>query len=173
MRAFDGAVDAAFAHLRGHPPVDRIFYSASALGDFSLLWHVIGTARALRSRHELQALRLEVALGLESVAINTGVKSLFSRSRPPREEHERHSLRRPRSSSFPSGHATSGFMAATLLANGRPVGRRGAWYLLAAVVAASRIHVGIHHASDVVAGALIGVGLGHLVMRVWPLPRPG
>jgi membrane-associated phospholipid phosphatase len=58
-------------------------------------------------------------------------------------------------------------MAATLLSEGQPRWRRVGWHGLASVVAASRVHVGIHHPSDVVAGALIGTGLGHLVRRYW------
>ena len=174
VRSFDHAVDAMVArHLRGRPAVDRLFYSASALGDFSLLWHLLGTARALGPRgHQRQALRLTVSLGVESVLVNRGVKSLFRRTRPAWEERtHRHQLRRPRSSSFPSGHATSGFLAATLLADGSRRWR-SLWFGLATIVAASRVHVGIHHASDVVVGAVVGTALGRLVLRVWPLPSP-
>lgn len=167
VAAFDRGVETAFDRLRGRRHVDRLFYTASAVADYSLLWHLAGTGRALFSaRHEREALRLGVALGVESVAINVGVKSLFRRTRPVRRDHERHSLRQPRSSSFPSGHATSGFMAATLLSEGQSRWRRIGWHALASVVAASRVHVGIHHPSDVVAGALIGTGLGHLVRRI-------
>ena len=168
---FDKGVEVTFDVLRGRRHVDRLFYTASALADFSLLWHLVGTGRALCSaRNEREALRLGVALGIESVAINVGVKALFRRTRPSRQEHKRHRLRQPRSSSFPSGHATSGFMAATLLSEGRPLWCRAGWHALASVVAASRVHVGIHHPSDVVAGALIGMGLGHLVRRISPAP---
>jgi hypothetical protein len=170
---FDRMVEGAFAQVRGQRHVDRLFYSASALADFSLLWHLVGTGRALRSdRHAAEGLRLGVALGVESFVVNIGIKSLFRRTRPLRKEHKRHRLRQPRSSSFPSGHATSGFMAATLLADGRSAWSNAGWHAVASVVAASRVHVGIHHPSDVVAGALIGSGLGHLVRRVWPVPRP-
>ena len=75
------------------------------------------------------------------------------------------SLRRPHTSSFPSGHATSGFMAATVLGAGRSTPTKLAWYGVATVVAASRVHVKIHHASDVVGGAVIGLGLGAVVRR--------
>ena len=167
VAAFDSSVEMGFDRLRGRRHLDRLFYSASALADYSLLWHLAGTGRALLSaQHEREALRLGVALGVESVAINVGVKSLFRRTRPRRQEHEHHFLRQPRSSSFPSGHATSGFMAATLLSEGQPRWRRVGWHTLASVVAASRVHVGIHHPSDVVAGVLIGTGLGHLVRRI-------
>lgn len=168
---FDRGVEVTFDLLRGRRHVDRLFYTASALADFSLLWHLVGTGRALCSaRNEREALRLGVALGIESVAVNVGVKALFRRTRPTRQQHKRHRLRQPRSSSFPSGHATSGFMAATLLSEGRPLWCRAGWHVLASVVAASRVHVGIHHPSDVVAGALMGMGVGHLVRRISPAP---
>jgi membrane-associated phospholipid phosphatase len=41
---------------------------------------------------------------------------------------------------------------------------------VAAVVATSRVHVGIHHASDVAAGAALGLVLGRVALKVWPLP---
>ena len=170
---FDRVVDSAFDRLRGRRHVDRLFYSASSLADFSLVWHLVGTGRALRSDSlAREALRLWVALGIESFAVNVGVKALFRRARPLRREHKRHHLRQPRSSSFPSGHATSAFMAADLLSHGRTGWSRAGWHVLASVVAASRIHVNIHHPSDVVAGGLMGTGLGHLVRRAWPLAPP-
>ena len=112
-------------------------------------------------------MRLSASLGVESALINLGVKSLFRRGRPVRVEHASRKLRKPKSSSFPSGHATSGFMAASLLSAGRGPVSKAFWYSTAAVVASSRVHVRIHHGSDVAAGALIGVGLGRLVRKIW------
>ena len=167
VRSFDDAADRAFDHLRGRPWADRLFYGASALGDFSLVWQIPSVVRALCG-HEKEAVRLSVSLGIESAAINLGVKSLFRRQRPAWDQERPRGLRRPQSSSFPSGHATSGFMAATLLSAGRPRSRPF-WFAVAAIVASSRVHVKIHHASDVAAGAIIGVGLGRLVRKIWTL----
>jgi undecaprenyl-diphosphatase len=76
-------------------------------------------------------------------------------------------FRQPLSSSFPSGHATAAFCAATLLADKQ---RRGLiYYAIALVVAVSRIHTKIHHASDVVGGIAIGAILGRVAKRVFPL----
>ena len=167
VRALDRRADAWFDRWRGNPEADRLFYAASAVGDFSLIWHVAGAARALGgSRQEREAVRLAAALGVESVLINGLVKSLFRRTRPVREQHSTRRLRQPRSSSFPSGHATSGFMAATLLSQGRSRTTGALWFGAAGVIAASRVHVKIHHPSDVVAGAVVGVGLGALVRRL-------
>ena len=166
---FDRAVDDVVErHLRGRTVPDRVLYGASALGDFSLLWHIIATARALRSESDERAsLRLAVALGLESLIVNWGVKSLFRRARPEWAEHRTRTLRKPRTSSFPSGHASSGFLAASLLAERSRV--PPVWFGVAAVVASSRVHVRIHHASDVVGGAVLGLAAGRLVKRMWPL----
>ncbi|MCU1379489.1 MAG: hypothetical protein JWN29_2472 [Acidimicrobiales bacterium] len=166
----DAVVDGWFDRLRGNPAADRLFYGASAVGDFSLVWHIVGVTRALGGRRqEQEAARLGVSLGIESVLINGLVKSLFRRTRPVRQQHSARKLRNPKSSSFPSGHATSGFMAATLLGAGRSKRTKALWYGAAAIVAASRVHVKIHHPSDVLAGAVVGVGLGAAAKRIWPV----
>jgi undecaprenyl-diphosphatase len=170
VKAFDDAVDRAFDRIRGNTVADRVMYGASAVGDFSLIWQICSVTRAVLG-HEKEAVRLSASLGVESALINLGVKSLFRRTRPVRQDHAVHALRKPRSSSFPSGHATSGFMAATLLSTGRPRSRP-LWFALAAVVASSRVHVKIHHGSDVAAGAVIGVVLGKFVRKMWNVEAP-
>ncbi len=164
----DSGADRAFDRVRGRPVVDRAMYAASEVADFSLLWHLIGVARALRSRRdERAALRLSATLAIESVVVNGMVKSLFGRTRPPTSEPRPLRLRTPRSSSFPSGHASAAFCAATLLSDRSAIWP--VWYGLAAVVASSRVHVKIHHASDVVTGAVVGVAIGRVARRAVPL----
>jgi undecaprenyl-diphosphatase len=168
--AFDARVDNWFDdHLRGNPVADRVFYSASALGDHSLVWLILGAARGLRSeRHFPAALRVGVGLGVESVLVNLGIKSVFRRARPlPTLATRPLHLRRPRTSSFPSGHATSAFTAAGLLAEDDVLWP--AYYILALIVAWSRVHVKVHHASDVVVGIGIGMVLGRIGRRISPL----
>jgi membrane-associated phospholipid phosphatase len=166
---FDRAVDDAFDHLRGRPGVDRLFYAASELGDFSLVWAILGTLRGLRSEHDWHAaLRLGAGLSAESLLVNGLVKSLFQRSRPPWDVQRPRHLRRPRTSSFPSGHATAAFSAAVMLSEDDVLWPL--YYAVAVIVAGSRLHVKIHHASDVAAGAALGVALGVLGRRLLPLP---
>ncbi|NLV54907.1 MAG: phosphatase PAP2 family protein [Acidimicrobiales bacterium] len=171
--AFDDAVDAQFdARLRGRPAVDRLMYSVSELADFSLLWHLLGAVRGLRSEREAaEALRCSVVLGVESTVVNGGLKSLFRRERPVPDFERPHHLRIPLTTSFPSGHASAAFCAATILSEGRSRPARAAWYSLAALVAASRVHVKIHHASDVLGGVAVGLVVGRVARRVWPRPR--
>jgi undecaprenyl-diphosphatase len=170
IERFDDVVDELFDVLRGRPIVDRVMYSVTELADFSVLWHILGVAQGVtRADGFERAVRMSAALGLESLLVNAGIKSLFRRVRPVPEFERPHYLRMPKTTSFPSGHASSAFVAAAMLSDGSRA--KPLYYALATVVAASRIHVRIHHASDVVGGAVLGVGLGALAKRVWRI-RP-
>lgn len=155
---FDDWVDNAWSRaLRGRPAVDRVFYVASELGDFSLIWHLIGAGQGLRSERDADAaIKLAGVLLVESLVVNQGIKRLFRRPRPVAVTPRPHALRRPLTSSFPSGHATSAFTAVGVLSAHDPK-LWPVYYALAGVVATSRVHVQIHHASDVIAGAALGV----------------
>jgi undecaprenyl-diphosphatase len=169
---FDEAVDGLFDHVRGNPVLDRLMYGASALGEFGMLWVMLGALRGLRGDHHWRAaVRVGAAVGVESVIVNAGVKSLFRRRRPVVEAPRPYPLRIPLTSSFPSGHATSAFCAATLLADGDRA-LAPLYYAAATVVALSRVHVKVHHASDVLGGIAIGLGLGRLGRRLAPLEPP-
>jgi membrane-associated phospholipid phosphatase len=166
---FDAAIDERIDRFRGHPHVDRLMYAASELGDFSLVWHLVNTGRALApDRRLVHAVRVAAILGMESALVNGPVKSLFRRHRPAWEQARPLRLRRPRTSSFPSGHASAAMTAAGVLSQGDPLWPL--YYAIGAVVAGSRVYVKIHHPSDVVAGAILGVVLACLARRAWPLP---
>ena len=165
---FDERFDRQLDRLRGVPALDRVCYAASQAGNFSVLWHGIAVTRAIVSpRRRAELVRMVVCLGIESVVVNQGIKRLVRRPRPVPAQQHPHALRTPSTSSFPSGHASSALLAAALLAQhdrrGRPF-----WYVLAAVVALSRAFVRVHHASDVVGGAAIGVVFGRIARR-WPV----
>ena len=171
VASFDLAVDQAFDHLRGKVIADRIFYAASELGDFGLVWVLLGTVKGLRKGDDLNAaLKMTAAMGAESLLVNGVIKSFFRRTRPPWDIDRPLRVRRPLTSSFPSGHATSAVSAAMMLSEDDEL-----WPLyvaLAAVVATSRIYVKIHHASDVAAGLALGVVLGVIGRRLLPAPLP-
>jgi len=169
---FDLWADKALDRFRGNPIADRVMYAATELGDFGLIWHLLGTTRGLRSeRHAAEAMRASVILGAESVLVNGVIKSFFRRRRPEWEQPRAYRIRKPRSSSFPSGHASSAFTAAGVLAQGSPAAPL--WYGVAVIVATSRAYVRIHHASDVVGGMVTGIVLGRVARRLWPRPVDG
>jgi undecaprenyl-diphosphatase len=156
VAAFDAALDRRFDAIR-NPTVDRVVYPLSSAADHSLLWHACGVVQALAHGGDIErAARFSLAMGAESAVTNGAVKSLFRRVRPAEytDLAFHHGLRRPITSSFPSGHATAAFCSATLLGGG------AGWYSAAAAVASTRVYVRLHHASDVVAGAAFGLALG-------------
>ncbi len=164
IRQFDRRVDAAVESRRS-PALDRVFYLLSSAADHSLLWLIIGAARSLRHGDLRFATRFAAAMGFESALTNGAVKAAFNRGRPIVPHAPAgplpYGLHQPITSSFPSGHATAAFTAVTLL-RGR---HRTPWYLLAAAVASSRVYVRMHHASDVIGGAALGLLLGRLLRR--------
>ena len=68
-----------------------------------------------------------------------------------------------RDSSFPSGHASNAFVVAALLA-GRLRRRRYAIYGAAALVALSRVYLGVHYPSDILVGSCLGLFLTWLML---------
>jgi membrane-associated phospholipid phosphatase len=162
---FDLATDRVLERLH-NPGLDLVAYAASAIGDWSILWHLVGGARAIRDRgRRRQSIGLSAGLAVESLLVNQGVKRLFRRVRPVAERDHPHRLRVPATSSFPSGHASSAFFAATFLAE-RHSPATPLLYAMAGVVAMSRPYVRAHHTSDVIAGAALGTLIGLIARQV-------
>jgi membrane-associated phospholipid phosphatase len=171
VERFDIEVELAIAPVRGrYAVVDRAAYALSWAGDWSRIWHAAGLARlALGCDPVGLAVRSALALGAESLVVNQGLKRLTARPRPDAltTGHHPHRLRHPTTSSFPSGHASAAAFAATVLGarSHSPMVKAG-WWTLATGIGVSRVYVRAHHASDVVAGAAIGVAMG-ATAREW------
>lgn len=170
---FDRWADRPFDKLRTVPNADRLFYAASEAANFSMLWHALAWVPVLVRPDPVRVVRAastSAALAVESALVNGPVKSAFRRSRPVLAEGQQRTrrLRQPKTTSFPSGHASAAAVAVLMLGRRHNVVVRAALAVLGAVVATSRVHVRIHHASDVVGGALIGYGLGRVLRRLLP-----
>jgi undecaprenyl-diphosphatase len=166
----DQALGAAVARLPvtdADEGVKRLTRSAN----HSLLWFAIAAVLAVRKGVTRRAaMRGVVSVTGASFTANVVLKTLFPRRRPPAEllPEQRRLSRRPTSSSFPSGHAASAAAFATAVAMESK--RTGAVIApLAAAVAYSRVHTGVHWGSDVVAGAAVGSGVALATRRWWPV----
>lgn len=105
-------------------------------------------------------------LWLASATVEFPLKSLFRRERPYTQLAQAVLVGAPpQRHSFPSGHAASAFAGAWLLGKYYPRWRI-LFYLLALVVAFSRIYLGVHYPSDVVVGGFTGVGLAAFYQRL-------
>ncbi len=168
LRALDDYIEPRFT-VPPSTAMDRLFYNLSSAADHSILWHTLGALRAARTGRPQIAVRLSIVLGLESALTNGPVKSRFKRVRPPSQPEGPlpYGMRRPITSSFPSGHATAAFTAATMLSQGSPAAP--AYFALAGIVAYSRVYTKMHHPSDVIVGAGLGLVLGQIGRRLLPL----
>ena len=171
IRRFDRAAEELADRARKVPGADRLFYTASAFGDFGLMWVIFALLRALRGGrdNERAAIRGIAATGIESFLVNVLLKSVFRRKRPVEQVDHPLPLRQPLTSSFPSGHATAAFCGAVILSEDDALAPL--YFGVATVVAASRVYVKIHHASDVAGGVVVGLALGTIARRLFPLQR--
>jgi undecaprenyl-diphosphatase len=163
LAAFDTWFDRLLEPTRKFKPTIWLFTAATALGDFGILWHIVGIVRAVADTSRVkQALILSALMGIESLLLNQGIKPFFKRERPTVKGDSRFKIRKPRTSSFPSGHASSAFFAAVVLTRWSSWPAITMWFAFAVIVATSRVAVRIHHATDIFAGALIGTSMGLL-----------
>ncbi|MBI1359037.1 MAG: phosphatase PAP2 family protein [Alphaproteobacteria bacterium] len=141
---------------------DHAVRDITSLGSLAVLvtLSLVVLGYLLLQRKRLEAVSLVVALG-GGLGLSETLKRLFDRSRPPLEWHAAETL----NASFPSGHAllsTVFFLTlGVMLARATPKARLRAYVmavaiLLAFLVGASRIYLGVHWASDVFAGWSLG-----------------
>lgn len=91
------------------------------------------------------------------------LKYIILKPRPYEVLQGVHQLASINNSSFPSGHATEIFVGCVIL--GKKYGYMIPLLLLAFLISFSRIYIGVHYPSDVIAGALLGVGISLTVLH--------
>ena len=124
------------------------------------LYTVVAGIADFRARRLPVAAVAVLVSGLIGEAVSAQIKHVVGRRRPPLVDHDIVALvHLPRTSSFPSGHATTAFAAATALALLCPRLRLPA-FALAALIAFSRVYLGVHFPSDVITGAALGTLIG-------------
>jgi undecaprenyl-diphosphatase len=161
LAAVDQAVYTAVS-VTPTPALDEPLRRLSNAANNSVLWLAIAAALGAAGgpAGRRAAVRGMVAIGVTSPLVNLAAKRTWSRRRPDRAEGpDERNVRMPTSASFPSGHAASGFAFAAAVGWNQPwlgVSLR----FLAAAVAYSRVHTGVHYPGDVVVGSLIGAGTG-------------
>ncbi len=105
---------------------------------------------------------------LLTTIVTTGLKYGINRTRPYNEYPLLfHAKTKTNQYSFPSGHTSSAFSTATSLSLAYPK-----WYVIApsylyaCSVAYSRMYLGVHYPTDVLAGAIIGAGCSYLSFKL-------
>lgn len=168
IRALDSALLLQIQDTVRTPFFDAVLVPVSRAGDIGILWAATcGVLLARRKTRRGGAVTL-CGMSAEYVACELILKPILCRPRPylvieglvclvPLES----------SASLPSGHAASSFVCAYLLT--RSFGKKGALaYIPATLIAVSRVYVGVHYLSDVLAGMALGTLVG---TAVWAAAR--
>jgi undecaprenyl-diphosphatase len=151
------------AHRSG--ALDTIMSILSLVGRGGMVWLGLGAAIAIRRRRLALFTSVLLAVLLASALTDNVLKPLFSRERPYVSMSGGVIGARPEGASFPSGHSANAFAGAFVLSR---VAAPAAvvWWAFAAMIAYSRVYLGVHYPLDVIAGALVGIGCGILAMRL-------
>ena len=150
------------------PALDGVLVALTRGASYSRLWLLIAGGLAAGGGREGRsaASRGLLAVAIAAPVANGPAKLLVRRHRPFQRGRPT-LIPMPVSTSFPSGHSASAFAFATA-ASGELAHLAPALFPLAAAVAYSRVHTGVHYPSDVAAGSAIGIASGLIAMR---LPR--
>lgn len=139
-----------------NPILDRVMVVITSLGNAGWLFIVIGIFLLRKNSTRKQGFHVLLALIFSVIVCNVFVKDLVARARPcwliPEIELLIHM---PTDYSFPSGHTSASFAAAVALGvHNRNMGIL--MYVLAFLIAFSRMYLFVHFPTDVLGGAVTG-----------------
>ncbi len=155
------------ARTRFHNPrAERVAAGFSRLGERGAVWLAIGVAGQVLDTERRPAWRKATGIVAGTFALNTAVKQIVRRPRPQLPGLPALTST-PTKLSFPSAHTSTSVAGAISYARlGVPA---IPLFVLANGLALSRLYLGVHYPSDVVAGALLGA----MVARVSPASADG
>ena len=173
IRQLDHAVGEGVQSLRT-PILDDVFKQLSELGWLNLVVLIAALGLSIRWR-TFRPFPTVLAAILVTSRATAALKDGFDRLRPPLDDHAiRAIVPLPHNPSFPSGHASGAFALAVSFGLLVPRVRIPA-LVLAALIGLSRIWLGVHYLSDVIAGALLGTAVAlaahYLSLGLASMPR--
>lgn len=151
------------------PLMDLCMVAVTHLGDAGIIWIILALLLCFFRKTRICGILILAGMLIGVLIGNVALKNIIARDRPCwiREMTDL-LIAVPQDYSFPSGHTLSSFIAATVL-----FGFDKRWgilaYLLAALIAFSRLYLFVHFPTDVLAGMLLGITIGVLVLRLAPM----
>lgn len=147
-------------HLPHSPLTDWIALFFSGAGSSGVVWLLIGGYLFFREerREHRFFLPMGIALGACFVLVEGLIKYVVARPRPDITDGAI-VVGWAAGYSFPSSHAAISWAMAVIMSRYEPRAR-AIWYMLAGFISLSRIYLGVHFPFDVLAGGIIGWGIG-------------
>jgi len=160
MQNFDNWLFYLINHGCSNKLLDFLMPQITKIGDWKFLFLLIIVLLIIPKK---EVRRFGLFLLFSAAATHllvTLLKNFFSRPRPFEALANVIQLSFAHGGSFPSGHASNIFLIVTFLA--LRAKKLNWFYIIAFLVAFSRIYVGVHYPSDVIAGAAIGIIFGFI-----------
>lgn len=130
----------------------------TSLGDGGWFWIALSVLLLIPKRTRRVGIAALLALGIGALVTNVVLKNIVARTRPYEVIDGLILLVEKQSDfSFPSGHSCASFAAAMAYYKMLPKKYGVPAVILAALIAFSRLYVGVHYPSDVIAGILAGM----------------
>jgi undecaprenyl-diphosphatase len=147
-----------------YPWLDAAMRSVTWLGEGELIFIAALIIVLFLKKKRISGMLLLAGSTVSYYAVSF-LKEQVARPRPFTVLSDVHLVMKANGYSFPSGHATLSFMAAAVL-SGCFKRYTAAFFSLAALVALSRVYLGVHYPSDVVSGAALGCFIGYSLVRL-------
>ena len=155
-----------FQNIRSEP-FDSIMIFISSLGDRGAIWIIICLALICTKRFRKAGIIGLLSLAFCFLINNLIIKNIVQRPRPFYTIEELSIIVSiPSEFSFPSGHSSSSFAAANGIFLASKNRKFSALFILATLIAISRVYVGVHYLSDILAGAIVGILSSWIVYRI-------
>ncbi len=144
---------------------DNFFLFFTLLGNYAFIWFGLAVIVAIQQKEKAKNIILSTTYAIAFSFLTTTFLKLFFQSPRPISNFEfQISNLCPTDFSFPSGHASTSFAAAFVLAQFDPK-RKWFYFVLAALISYSRLYLSCHHVVDVVVGAVLGVIVSSITLK--------
>ncbi|MCM1133311.1 MAG: phosphatase PAP2 family protein [Ruminococcus flavefaciens] len=139
--------------------LDNIMPVITAFGNLGIFWVAVALIISAKAKYRKCSITMMIGMILGVVIGNFAVKNIIRRDRPCWiNEIGNMLIDNPQDFSFPSGHTMSSFIAATILCYyDKKLGIPS--FGIAILIAFSRLYLYVHFPTDIIGGALLGVGI--------------
>lgn len=172
LSELDGGILLWIQDYLRNPVLTPILKVITTLGNGGAIWILLTLLLLMLPKTRKVGCMMMAALLGTLLINNILLKNLVARTRPYEViEGLTYLVRRPSEYSFPSGHAGSSFAAACVMLRKLPKRYGIPAFVLAVLIALSRLYVGVHYPSDVLFGVISGILISYaaeaVVERIW------